>query len=113
MEVYILHFTNPSGPEEYKDLPREIDPSILVHMRDRGVTVKDATNHAKYREHLKYFRKLRRYKTYKVSPPKDRSLDKKYASGETIMLDRDWQIKKHRLEKLWKETQDAPEDAED
>jgi len=51
-------------------------------------------NRKVWRAYQKYKRRLKRYKVFKVKPPKDRSLDKAFARGESVMIKRDWQLKK-------------------
>ena len=67
---------------------------IPFEERGEGYYKTSANNRKIKAEFVKYQRKLRRYKVHTPKPPKDRSLDKVFAEGNSVKIDRDWKIKK-------------------
>lgn len=99
------------GPEEYKDLPRALSKEIEVPFKERDEDIRpSAYNRKVWEQYKKYERRLRRYKQYKLKTPKDRSLDKAWERGESVMVDRDWKLRKFGFEETYLELEEEPDD---
>jgi len=71
--------------------------------KDRLIMRPSGYNRKLYKEYMRHNRLQKRYKEYTVKPPKDRSLDKAWARGESVFINRDWKIKKFGFEKMYED----------
>lgn len=92
-------------------MPRELSNEILVPFKERAEAIRPSAHNRKvWEQYKKYERRLKRYKQYKLKTPKDRSLDKAWARGESVMIDRDWKLRKFGFEADYLEVEQEPDE---
>lgn len=104
----VVYESLPGTAPEFEGFKREIDVGFEDLLSERSERYKPTPENKQiYKEYQKYIRKLKKFREYKVKPPKVRNLEEDFAKG-TVFIDRDWKYKKLGIEKY--EANDIPDD---